>query len=181
MKKALLVVFFTLSNFCFTQNLTETQKLVATCKVWGFLKYYHPKVANGEFNWDNQLFEVLPKIEQAKNIEEYSLVIENWIISLGEIKEIAPIATLKNVEYFDKNFNLSWFNSKIFSKKLSKKLKFIEENRFQGKHFYISEGINEMYFLKNEKHEYEFTKKNSKILALFAYWNVIEYFFLINI
>lgn len=177
MKKALLVVFFTLSNFCFTQNLTETQKLVATCKVWGFLKYYHPKVANGEFNWDNQLFEVLPKIEQAKNIEEFSLVIENWIISLGEIKEIAPIATLKNVEYFDKNFNLSWFNSKIFSKKLSKKLKFIEENRFQGKHFYISEGINEMYFLKNEKHEYEFTKKNSKILALFAYWNVIEYFF----
>lgn len=178
MKKILLLIFIIISNFSFTQNPTETQKLVVTCKVWGFLKYYHPKVANGDFNWDNQLFEVLPNIEQAKTNQEFSLVIENWINSLGEIKEIAPIPTPKDVEYFDKNFNLSWFNNKLFSKKLCKKLKFIEENRFQGSQHYIGGGVTEMFFIKNENYsEYKYIEKYHRILTFFAYWNIIEYFF----
>ena len=35
--------------------LDENEKLFATAKVWGFLKYYHPSVAKGEFDWDSQL------------------------------------------------------------------------------------------------------------------------------
>ena len=23
--------------------------------IWGFLKYYHPNIASGMFNWDNEL------------------------------------------------------------------------------------------------------------------------------
>ena len=106
MNKTLLLIFIIISNFNFGQNPTETQKLVATCKVWGFLKYYHPKVANGEFNWDKQLFEVLPKIEQAKDQNEFSQVLENWITSLGEIKKIEPIVQPKDTLYFYKNFDL---------------------------------------------------------------------------
>jgi C-terminal processing protease CtpA/Prc len=177
-KKIIFLLFLLASQLIFSKNPTETQKIATTCKVWGFLKYYHPKVANGEFNWDKQLFEVLPKIEQAKTNQEFSLILENWIENLGEIKEISPIVISKDVEYFDKNFDLSWFNNNIFSKKLAKKLKFIEENRFQGKQHYISDGINEMFFIKNENYsEYKFSDKNSRFLALFAYWNVIEYFF----
>ena len=104
----LLLVLFS-QNTSAKNNLTETQKLAATCKVWGFLKYYHPKVANGETNWDNQLLEKLPQIEKAQTKEEFSLILENWIDDLGPIKEIAPIAAPKDVEYFDKNFDLSWF------------------------------------------------------------------------
>ena len=52
---------------------------------------------------------------------------------MGPVKEIAPIAIPKDVKFFDKNFDLNWINSnKLFSKKLSKKLKFIEENRYQS-------------------------------------------------
>ena len=75
-KKVTIAIVFLIFQYSFSQNaLTETQKLVATCKVWGFLKYYHPKVANGEKNWDQQLFEVLPKIKQAKSKEEFSFVL----------------------------------------------------------------------------------------------------------
>ncbi len=178
MKKTLFLILILISNINFAQNPTETQKLAATCKVWGFLKYYHPKVANGEFNWDNQLFEILPKIEQAKTNQEFSLVLENWIENLGEIKEIAPIVAQKNIEYFDKNFDLSWFKNKMFSKKLSQSLKFIENNRFQGSQHYIAGGVNEMFFIKNETYsEYKYTEKHYRIVAFFAYWNIIEYFF----
>ena len=134
MKKITLMFLLVLSQSFFAQTkLTETQKLTATCKVWGYLKYYHPQVASGKIDWDKQLFEVLPKVEQANTKEEFSLVLENWINSLGEVKEIAPIILPKDVEFFDKNFDLSWINNnKLFSTTLSKKLKFIEENRYQS-------------------------------------------------
>ncbi|MDX6181186.1 S41 family peptidase [Flavobacterium sp. Fl-77] len=180
MKKISLLLFVLFVQTLFSQTkITETEKLATTCKVWGFLKYYHPKVASGAFNWDNQLLEILPKINKAQTKEAFSLVLENWIDNLGEVKTIAPILVPKEVKYFDKNFDLSWLKSKLFSKKLSKKLKFIEENRFQGVPFYI-EGQEHVgnVSLKNESYANpDFNNRNSKLRMLFMYWNLIEYFF----
>ena len=166
-------------NLGFSQTkISEIDKLTATCKVWGFLKYYHPKVSNGEFNWDEKLFEILPKIELAKTNEEFSIVLENLITSLGEIKEISPIIVSKDVEYFDKNFDLSWFNDQLFSKKLTLKLKYIEENRFQGNQFYIQNFEAGNVFSKNEnKTDLFVSEKRNRLLFLFRYWNIIEYFY----
>ncbi len=36
-------------------------------KKWGFLKYYHPKVAAGKFDWDLQFFAALTKVQLVKN------------------------------------------------------------------------------------------------------------------
>ncbi|MFQ6600209.1 S41 family peptidase [Flavobacterium sp. C3NV] len=176
MKKITLFFLLFLSQITLVQaKITETEKLTATCKVWGFLKYYHPKVANGEVNWDNQLLEILPKIEKAQTQAEFSLVLENWIDDLGPVIEIAPIIAPKGVEYFNKNFDLSWLNNpKLFSKKLSKKLKFIENNRFQTDEE-IGPGYNP---LKNGDYfNLKYDNKNSRILWVFAYWNLVEYFF----
>lgn len=180
MKKITLLLLLILSQTVFGKTpLTETQKLAAACKVWGYLKYYHPQVANGKTDWDKQLLDVLPKVEQANTKEELSLVLENWIDTLGEVKKIAPIVPPKDVEFFDKNFDLSWMNNdKLFAVTLSKKLKFIEENRYQGEQHYVGFDSRENSFVKNanfDKLNYE--EKNSRILALFTYWNVIEYFF----
>lgn len=180
MRKITLLFFLVLSQSIFAQTkLTENQKLFATCKVWGYLKYYHPQVASGKFDWDKQLFVVLPKIEQAKTKEEFSLVLENWIDSLGEVKKIAPIIPEKDIEYFDKNFDLSWINSnKLFSKNLSKKLKFIENNRLQGDQHYVEGHNAENVFVKNENFtDFNFNDRNSRVLVLFMYWNLIEFFF----
>ena len=181
MKKITLFFLLVLTQITFGQTKTsENEKLAATCKVWGFLKYYHPKVASGEVNWDQQLLDILPKIDKAQTKAEFSLILENWIDDLGPIKEIAPIATPKDVEYFDKNFDLSWINSnKLFSKKLSKKLKFIEQNRFQGEQFYIYSGEGGgQVGLKNENTKHpDFADKNSKLRMVFMYWNLVEYFF----
>lgn len=173
----LFLLIFSQTAFCHTK-ITEIQKLATTCKVWGFLKYYHPNVADGSKNWDEQLFTILPEVEKAQTKEEFSLVLENWIVSLGEIKTIAPIMPPKDIEYFDKNFDLSWFNNKLFSKKLSEKLKFIENNRFQGQQYYVEGYAAENVKPINEKFSgLNFNEKKNRILALFMYWNLIEYFY----
>jgi C-terminal processing protease CtpA/Prc len=175
MKKIILFLFIVVSQTLFSNTkITETDKLAATCKVWGFLKYYHPKIASGEVNWDNQLLEKLSRIEEAQTKEEFSLILENWIDELGPVKEV-KIAVPKDVKFFDKNFDLSWFNNKIFSKKLSKKLKFIEQNRFQSNEEF-EYGFDGLKYVKNY-FDLDYTNKKSRILMLFAYWNLIEYYF----
>lgn len=184
MKKIILIAFFLLFQNSFSKPITETQKLAATCKVWGFLKYYHPNVADGSKNWDEQLFLILPQIEKAQTTEEFSLVIEKWIASLGEIKSYKQGNPSSKKDYFDKNFDLSWIsNTEFFSKPLSQKLKFIERNRIQTKQFYIefteddTNGVFEEFKNENNYPDFEWTNKNLRLLVLFRYWNYVEYFF----
>lgn len=184
MRKNILLIFLFIFQYGNSQQLNEKEKLTNLCKVWGYLKYYHPQVASGKMDWDKQLFEVLPKIEQANTKEEFSLVLENWIDSLGKVKKIASILPPKDFDYFDKNFDLSWIRkTKIFSKKLSQKLKFIENNRIQEEQYYVgfqTKDKNRASFeFKNEiKYpDFKWEDKNLRLLALFKYWNYVEYFF----
>ena len=180
MKKTILLLIVLATQLSNSQKLTETQKLATTCKVWGFLKYYHPNVASGKFNWDEQLFSILPKIEKASTKEEFSIVLENWIDTLGEIKKIAPIKDNDTIEYSYKNLNLVWLEkTSIFSKKLSNKLKFIENNRFQGElhYFYFDKKDGGMGAINEHYSDLHFKDKNARIITMFMYWNLIEYFY----
>ncbi|NJM78549.1 MAG: peptidase S41 [Flavobacterium sp.] len=185
MKNYLLLLFLFVFQLGFSKDqLTETDKLATTCKVWGFLKYYHPNVASGKFNWDEELYSILPKVEEAKTKEEFSTVIEDWINRLGEVPKIKIVDAFPKENYFYKNLDLSWIqNNKFLSTSLSKKLKHIEENRYQGQQYYIYEIIEDsegtgILNLQNEKTTEDFTweKKQFRLLTLFRYWNVIEYF-----
>lgn len=180
MKKTLLIVFALIFQITFSKPITETQKLAATCKVWGFLKYYHPNVASGKFDWDQQLFDVLPKVEKAKTDIAFSKVMENWISSLGKVKAYKVEISNNEVDYFDKNFDLSWTQkNEFFSPALSQKLKFIEDNKIQGKLYYAENGPGMPIEFKNEVEydTFDDKDKNFRLLALFRFWNYVEYFF----
>ncbi|MFB9080591.1 S41 family peptidase [Flavobacterium procerum] len=159
-------------------NVSEVKKLMTTAKVWGFLKYYHPNVANGSKQWDNQLIQILPQIEKSKTALEFSKIIENWVDSLGMVKEI-NIVPSKDVIYYDRNFDLSWIvQNELFSKDLSQKLKLIEVNRYQGVPYYVGNTEAGNIFLMNEKSiDFQWSNKSLRLLALFRYWNIIEYFY----
>lgn len=183
MKNKILLLLLVVAQTAFgNNNLTENQKLATTCKVWGFLKYYHPNVADGSKNWDEQLFIILPLVEKAQTKEEFSLVLENWIASQGEVKGYKTSKPDLKVDYFTKNLNPKWiYDSKVFSKTLSDKLKFIEENRYQGKQYYVQYDLNSGSLLSfNNEVKYptfKWTDKNLRLLTLFRYWNYVEYFF----
>lgn len=183
MIKWISILCFILLNLSFestNEEISQNGKLFATAKIWGFLKYYHPRVAKGKFDWDDQLFQILPKVNKAKSKEELSIVFVDWINSLGEIKKCKSCDDKEGIEYFNKNFDLSWIhNGTLFSTELNNKLKFIEENRFQGKHYYVSTNNNGNIQVINEKQykdAYPFDK-NYSLLTLFRYWNLIEYYF----
>ena len=183
MKKILfLIVTISITLCSCGQTISkDTEKLATTAKIWGFLKYYHPEVGKGKFNWDDQLFEILPKITEAKNKQEISDIYLEWINSLGKVVTCKKCSSKANEDYFGKNFDLSWIkDSTLFSEKLISRLVFIEKNRFQGNHHYVSsfEGVGNVK-IQNEPEYSNFSWENEqlRLLSLFRYWNYIEYFF----
>jgi hypothetical protein len=60
----------------------------------------------GKFEWDKEFLKYLPQVLKAKDKESLSTIYINWIDSLGTIKS-RKCNSKEN--YFDKNFDLSWF------------------------------------------------------------------------
>lgn len=181
---SLLTAFFCASGVIAQELLDETEKLASTARIWGFLKYYHPNVADGAYHWDEELFDILPKVKQATDKEALSRVYLDWIENLGMVNPCESCKTNKDdVVYFDKNFDLSWLNDKqLFTAALSEKLRYIEENRHLGGKYYAKprEGAGEGALAVENETDYEdfdWNNENLRLLALFRYWNIVEYFF----
>lgn len=178
MKKCLLVflsiILFSCNN---EQQLSISQKLHLTAKVWGFLKYYHPNVNEGKINWDQQLVDIIAKLDSVKTKQELSETYIKWIKSLGEVQPCVTCKANNENEYFDKNFDLSWLENEIFTSLLIEKLVYIKQNRTQRQHFISLDGANQIY--NNEPHytASQWNDENVRLITLFKYWNVIEYFY----
>lgn len=68
-----------------TPGLIENLELLG--RVWGFLKYHHPKIAEGSYNWDEELFRFLLRYLEVGDSVERDRLILDWIDSLGEVKK----------------------------------------------------------------------------------------------
>ncbi len=57
----------------------QTENLYKLCKVWGFVKYYHPSVNDGTLNWDAELLRVLPELLECDDEKEADQVLYSWL------------------------------------------------------------------------------------------------------
>lgn len=178
MAKYLVILLTAFLITCSTkQELTSAQKLQLTAKVWGFLKYYHPKVNEGTLNWDNQLTEIIKKLDAVKTNQELSKLYLDWLESLGEVKPCNECASPKDKEYLDKNHNLAWLQNETFSPELIEKLLYIEKNRTQNQHYVSLDGATTMFNNEPVYTASQWNDENIRLITLFKYWNVIEYFY----
>jgi hypothetical protein len=199
MRKALLPAIFCLLSFCaraqstgesdtteFSQgskivlkNLSPSQvaNISLLAKVWGFLKYYHPSVAAGKYNWDYELFRFLPAYLKATNTADRDRLLLGWINSYGAVPTCKKCDTsLKAVALKP---DLNWINVGL-SDSLTARLNYIKQNRHQGPQFYVNIDFNE--FKPDIVHENPYARSlypddGYRLLALFRYWNIIQYWF----
>ncbi|WP_026808548.1 S41 family peptidase [Arenibacter latericius] len=156
-----------------TENIDNLELLG---RIWGFLKYHHPEIANGNYNWDYELFRFLPKYIMVENPIERDKIILEWIDSFGQVKEC------EKCQVTDKNAflkpDLKWINNQ--SADLKNKLLYVYNNRSQGKHYYIGMTANvgnPEFKNENPYSNMSFPDDGFRLLSLYRYWNMINYFF----
>lgn len=155
----------------------EIESLNKLCKVWGFAKYYHPKIVAGSKNWDFELFRVMPMVLEAKNQDEVNTILYDWLNKLGEFKENAYSENPEVKVKADTN----WISDKeLLSKDLSNLLVKMSKSYISDRdRAYVNYKNNPVYSDFGNEREYSFDYKDDgyKLLSLFRYWNIIEYYY----
>jgi C-terminal processing protease CtpA/Prc len=163
-------------------KLTETQieNLATLGKVWGFLKYHHPKVTSGQLHWDNELLGVLPAILDAGDRDAANATLARWIAGLGPVAPCDSCARLDERDLYLQP-DLRWIDDEArLGKNLCQTLRSIRDNQRGGKQFYVSlvSGVGNPSF----DHELDYPglklpDPGFQLLALYRFWNIIEYWF----
>lgn len=160
-----------------TFNNSSIEDLALLGRVWGFLKYHHPKVGSGDINWDYELFRFLPEYTKTTTAIQRDNLLLTWINKLGDVAACSScVATRQDAKLKP---NLTWLQDYQLSEALADKITFIYNNRIQGKHFYLDATRSGSPIFENEA-SYSSMKlpdAGYRLLTIFRYWNMIEYYF----
>lgn len=167
------------SNLSITSvNNNQIENLKILGLIWGFLKYYHPNIAKGEYNLDYELFRIIPNVINAENKIKRDEIFIKWIESFGEFSE-GKEPVFKSSEVKIKP-DLAWINKSNLSEELTKFLLKVKNAKRSNNHYYIDlkSGIGNPAF-KNENPYSSMTYPDAgfRILSLYRYWNIIQYYF----
>lgn len=177
MKKYLLPAFLFLSTIGFAQK-NESQKIAAFCKVWGFLKYYHPEAAKGKQDWDSVFQSRLQILYTLENKEAIHHFYSGWIQSLGVVPACKKCSYKPEVTF---NYDNGWINDeKNFGSDASRQLQWIEANRNSDTNFYVQQFKdvpNTKYVNEKPYADSVFPSAELRLLGLARFWNIIQYYF----
>jgi C-terminal processing protease CtpA/Prc len=158
----------------------QTENLYALAKVWGFLKYHHPDVAKGNSSFDEALFKIMQPIANAASAEKRNELLLNWINSLGDETGYKTAEELPAKDVHIKP-NIGWINDKnLFSDAVISKLNsiYLHRNKSDNAYIKLMPGVLNPNFNGEEKYtDMAADDDGLRMLALFRYWNIIEYFF----
>jgi hypothetical protein len=149
------------------------------CKAWGFLKYYHPAVAAGDYNWDYELFRILPGFLVEMEPAERNNLLSHWISGLEGIGE-QKCREKKSKDKIMMHPDLSWIDPSNLGEELASRLTAIKCARRGEKSYYVSmvTGVGNAEFKNESLYEHmKYPDAGIRLLGLFRYWNAIQYFF----
>ncbi len=164
------------------ESLSETDKLASLCRVWGFLKFYHPAVAGGKYDWDQELLNREPLLLSLKTKEELSTFYLKWIRSLGSLASYPVSAFDPAPGSITRNLDQLWMNdSTVFTDSLSAVFKNIVKHRHIGKSNYVREfpiiGGVDLVHGETLAVVSPYPTPEIRLLGLFRYWNTVFYYY----
>jgi len=156
----------------------QVENLVLLGKVWGFLKYHHPSVVAGQRHWDYDLFRVLPRVLNARGRSAARTVLADWVGSLGAAPPCGSCAELPAGRPVVPR--LAWLKDRaLLGADLSARLvELYARRRPQSKQFFVSmQPAGNPAFSEQSYAGMHDPDAGYRLLALYRYWNIIEYWY----
>jgi hypothetical protein len=164
------------------QDLTTIQieNLALLAQVWGFAKYHHPVVADGSRNWDYALFRTIPPVLAATDRAKAAAAIVTWLDDLGPVPACGPCAAPPSGAHLQPENG--WIaDATGLGAALSERLVEIHRNRPVSAYqryiaFHVGVG-NPDFSVEASYHTHLEPDAGYRLLALFRFWNIIDYWF----
>lgn len=187
---------FKLQSYAIPDSL-EIKRLAGFCKLWGLVKYYNPKVEKKQIDWDNIFLNYYNDIKKSSDFDTYNTQLENLLK-----KALVASRKLTDDEILDKeniiNGNLVKLNNFKYLANTSKYVRLPEfqwiknddifSNEIQNYLFQIIidfKPVNNKYLKgtivishnENPYSEIDSVDEAHRMLGLFRYWNIVNYFY----
>ena len=154
-------------------------RLYYVCKAWGHVKYYHTEIAKGNVNWDIELLNTLDGIKNAPDNSSFNDSLALMLKNAGEMS--ISSSTLPSTPDSLNNNDYSWIQNPIFLDSVRGILDTVKSRFRPQNNVYVDEawsGGNPTFDDDNLYYnESTYPSENKRILALFRYWNIINYFY----
>lgn len=179
MRSKFLLLFLFITSFSWSQ-ISEHQKIETWVKVWGFLKYNHPRVAAGVTDWDGVFVSHLQVLDGLRTEGEINKAYLELLSSLGTVKLCDACKTIVTQDISNNiNYEELWKDTEL-SPLILKRLDFIRINRSLDKNYYVQfYKDTQLPLFKNERVVSfdPLPNRERRLLALARFWNVVNYFY----
>lgn len=169
-------------NVAKAQSKKQIAELSDLCNVWGTLKYFHPEISSGNHDWDSVLVASLDKLLDSKKKIAFKEEVEKMLQIAGNNNAPEFIIDKSAHPYTYRNINQSWVDkSKNLTESQKKKLQYNYSHPNQGGNYYAQNNPDDdgNIITPNEKPylEMKMPNKEFRLLGLFRFWNVINYYY----
>ena len=182
MKPLLIILFILYSvSFSFADTVPDSiyhERLFYLCKAWGLAKYHHTEIAAGNVNWDDELFTAIHGAKYSPTNEGFNDSLQCMLDNAGPMGiDSDPLPVVPDSLYIVGDF--SWIQDDIFTDTVRSLLDTILARFRPQFNVYIQEGGGSPSFDYDQQYylESDFPSEEKRLLALFRYWNIIDYFF----
>jgi C-terminal processing protease CtpA/Prc len=197
------IIFTLLFIFCFSFSKSQTtdneninsDQIAGLCKVWGLVKFYHPDVTKRKIDWDKVLIKKYPEFSESQDFESYNQKIIQLLDTLNQksysketteehfnaiindkIETLDNFSFLSDTSKFINRISFSWINDSIFSTESKYKLCKVLLNYKPQKSKQLK-GNTVLKHKENKFEELDSITEPYRVLGLFRYWNIINYYF----
>lgn len=186
MKKTLVIILFiVLTATVYSQKATKAEKLYYTCKIWGFMKYFHSEVSECKINWNKMLVVNLPMINQAATKEEFNSALLDLMNEAGPM-EIATTDPPEELPYeLRRNLDYSWFDDDLLNEEVKAILNEIKDNfrphiacwavdNEGGGYGWLAFPYDDPILNWNASTTYP--DEEQRLMAIMSFWNIMNYY-----
>ncbi|MCW3122526.1 MAG: hypothetical protein JWQ38_2018 [Flavipsychrobacter sp.] len=189
MKKCLLLIIFHICGFySLAQTPSLQDKLYYTCKIWGFVKYYHSEVSTCHTNWDSVLLSVLPAVRAAGTINDFNDVIDTMLAAAGPTTLSTTYFPDTIAPELKRNRDFSWISSPVLRSDVQISLDTIKNNFRPHAECWVQDNPHTTSYAGTLILPYDDTElivnttiaypgSDERLLMFFKYWNVVRYFY----
>lgn len=177
----------------------QVNRMAGIGKVWGLVKYYQPSVLKKKIDWDVVFVNNYEGLKNANDFECFNKKLKNLILNAkfspkvfwendsikatlilkGELSKLSNFNIINDTSNFIRQPDFSWINNdEIFSKEVqSLLLQIIIDFKPVNNKYLKARAKVSFRHIENPFSKIDSVSEPYRILALFRYWNIINYYF----
>lgn len=167
-------------------NPSYKEKLELSCRIYGFMKYYHSEVSTCQVDWDQMTRDLLPKLKDDISADSFNNLISAWLNGAGAMQKATT--ALPNIDpALRYNLQFGWISGTLLRQDIRDLLDtvrvhfrphpscWVKDNDYQGNY------SGWLVFPKDSITYKGLAVKTlpdetTRLLSVFKYWNIIRYF-----